>query len=89
MDTLGNDNAGYRERKALSAGSKYLEVDAKLHLGFFNQPKPLKSRVDMKIDFTVNEPAFAIMAPNDAQYKFEITEPVLIIERLKNNFQNL
>ena len=83
MDAYSQDNQGFVKRKNLTAQSVYVECEVPIHSGFFQQPKPLKNRIDFTIEFTKQDDDFCIMADVANKYKIEILEPTLIIERLQ------
>jgi hypothetical protein len=88
FDTLTDVNLGFKARKEICKKSRTFQLFSKIHSGFFNQPKPLKSQIDLNFEFTLAESEFFIMAPevteqNTQKYKAKILEAHLLIERLK------
>ena len=88
FETLNDNNLGFKARKAMCKNSRIFQLYSKLHSGVFNQPKPLKSHIDLTLEFTLADPDFYIMAPalnvqNTLKYRVEILEAHLVIKRLK------
>ena len=88
FETLSDANLGFKARKALCKNSRTFQLYSKIHSGLINQPKPLKSQIDLTLEFTLPDPDFYIMAPaltnqNQQKYRAEILEAHLVIERLK------
>ena len=82
MDALTNENAGFISRKNASAKSTFLECESSINSGFFSQMKPLKNRISLQIEFSKVATEFALMCADGSNFKLEIIEPTLIIERL-------
>ena len=87
FDTLSDANLGFKARKEMCKKSRTFKLFSRLHSGVLNQPKPLKSQIDMNFEFTLSEPEFFIMAPalteqNTQKYQIKILEAHLVIERL-------
>ena len=88
FDTLADANLGFKARKEMCKKSKSFQLVSKIHSGLINQPKPLKSQIDLNFEFTLSEPEFFIMAPeltgqNTQKYQVKILEAHLVIERLQ------
>jgi len=87
FDTLGDANLGFKARKEMCKKSRTFQLVSKIHSGLINQPKPLKSQIDMNFEFTLSQPDFFIMAPeltdqNTQKYQVKILEAHLVIDRL-------
>ena len=82
MDAITNENAGYISRKNASANSNFLECESSINSGFFSQMKPLKNRISLQIEFSKVSTEFALMCAEGSNFKLDIIEPTLIIERL-------
>ena len=52
MDTLSDDNTGFKFEKSLLKTSNIVELIGKIHSELFNQERLLLSNVDMKLAFT-------------------------------------
>ena len=80
-DTLGDDNTGFRFRKALISQSRTVELISKIHCDLFNQCRLLLNQVNVKLIFTRNTDAFCLLAANTANVKIEIEEISLFVRR--------
>ena len=61
MDTLNNDNTGFKFRKSLLKMSNIVELIDKIHSEIFNQERLLLSNVDLKLVFTRHNNNFCLM----------------------------
>ena len=60
FETLSDANLGFKARKAMCKNSRTFQLYSKIHSGFFNQPKPLKSQIDLTLEFTLADPSFIL-----------------------------
>ena len=73
MNTLGDANAGFKERKAMCKSSRKFVLIGKVHSELFNQPKLILNQVELKIEFHRAEDVFSLMCANNANVRVNIT----------------
>lgn len=85
FNTRGDDNKGFKTRKAFVAGGKSVELLTNLHCDFFNQDKFLINGVEMRLKLIRSKPEFHLMAPDGSPAVCTITDATLIIRKTKIN----
>ena len=72
MDTLSDDNSGFKFRKTLLKTSNIVELIGKIPSELFNQEHLLLSNVDVKLVFTHHNDNFCLMADAMEAVKIEL-----------------
>ncbi len=81
MNTLSNDNEGFKYRRDLLQQSRTLELCGKIHSELFNQDSLLLNHVDLRIVFTRHSDAFCLLAVAGDNVKIEITDATIKLHR--------
>ena len=84
FDTVGDDNEGFKDRKAYSDVSKPFVLRGSLHIPFLRQEKLLLNKCDLRIMLTPNNRRFYLMAAAD-DYKLKILRARFEILKVKLN----
>ena len=83
-DVIGDDNEGFKKRKAMAAGSNHIKLFSRIHCDVFNQDKYLIPGVPLKLSMTRHSNDFCIMAAaDDADVKLEIVDVNLFVNKLE------
>ena len=85
-DTQGDANQGLKARRALSAGSRELDMMRRLHTDIMHQERYLINGVDVKIRLIPSKSTFHLIAHDAAAgYKSVITHASLFVRKVKLN----
>lgn len=83
MDDLAN-NQGYKDRKALAAGSAIVEMLAPIHSDIMNSEKYLLNGVEVRLRFIRTRDVFSLMGKEN-EYKVKLLDASLKIRKVKIN----
>lgn len=81
MNTLSDDNKGFKSRRDLLAESRTLELCGKIHSELFNQDSLLLNHVDLRIVFTRHSDTFCLHASANDNVKIELMDAWIKLNR--------
>ncbi len=82
FDATADANKGYTARKALTAGSKSVQMMGKLHCDLFQQDRYLINNVDVKVRITRNKDTFCLIG-EAGNYKIRINDIKLMVKKVR------
>lgn len=82
MDSISDENEGFKKRKEYTTRSKTVDMLGRLHVDLCNQEKFLLNGVELRFRMIRSRDTFSIMANTDS-YKVNIKEVNLFIRRCK------
>ena len=89
MNTVGDGNLGFKDRKAYFAGSKTVEICGKLHDNLCMQPSPLVNAVSMRLIFTRQSDEFFLMSLAAGTQKLNLIDMWLELKRYSPHAEKL
>ncbi|XP_021354323.1 uncharacterized protein LOC110450876 [Mizuhopecten yessoensis] len=84
MDTQGNENLGYVARKAMTAGSRTVDLMGKIHADVFAQERYLVNNVDVEINMSRSKDVFCLNAADDT-FKAVVQDICLYARKVRLN----
>lgn len=85
MDSLSDDNTGFKKRSSLAANEKSVDLLGRLHVDLFNIQKYLLNGVEIRLKLNRARDAFCLMETTNNTHTVNITEATLFIRRAKIN----
>nr|XP_039261897.1 uncharacterized protein F54H12.2-like [Styela clava] len=83
MDSRADENTGFQRRKQISERSRICDMMGRLHLDMFFQNRYLINGVDMKLKLTRSKDSFALIAPDNSNFKIKIQDATMIVRQVK------
>lgn len=85
MNTLADNNIGFKNRKAFSAKSRTIQLIGRFHSDMFFQNQYLLNGVDLRIKLLRNTDTLVLMAATNSDFKVKIENASLFIRKVKIN----
>lgn len=84
-DPIEGMNPGLGQRYVYTRDGQHVELEGPLAVDFMKQERYIPNGVEMNLRLTPNSDAFALMSDDNTAYRFDITECVLKVCKLKMN----
>ena len=82
MEAIDDANVGLKDRKALTARSKIVEMTGKLHVDLFFQERYIINQTNLKLRLVRSKDSFSLMS-DGTEFKVNVVEAALFVRKVK------